>query len=159
MLSLLLLLSISLISAIITLINSEIIDSKPKYWGVGGEIMIITIITTTNIIIIIIMDACLASQTAILSEPVKFYMKLLTANRYYALNDRTNNMLSQGEVDMSAATSSAWGCLFACRSTGGLGARLWSLLSLSLLLLVSPINSVIITTTTISIIIIIIMFV
>ena len=33
-------------------------------------------------------------------------MKLLTAHRYYALNDLTINMLSQGEVDMSAATSS-----------------------------------------------------
>ena len=31
-------------------------------------------------------------------------MKLLTANRYYALNDRTVNMLSRGEVDMSATT-------------------------------------------------------
>ena len=33
-------------------------------------------------------------------------MTLLTANRYYALNDRTINMLLHGEVDMSAATSS-----------------------------------------------------
>ena len=32
-------------------------------------------------------------------------MKLLTANRYYALNDRTINVLSQGEVDMSATTA------------------------------------------------------
>ena len=39
-----------------------------------------------------------------LSEDVKLYMKLLTANRYYALNDRAINLLSQGEVDMSATT-------------------------------------------------------
>ena len=42
----------------------------------------------------------LASQIDVLSEDVKLYMKLLTANRYHALNDRTINMLSQGEVDM-----------------------------------------------------------
>ena len=40
----------------------------------------------------------------ILSEDVRLYMKLLTANRYHALNDRTTNMLSRGEVDMSATT-------------------------------------------------------
>ena len=40
----------------------------------------------------------------ILSEDVKLYMKLFTANRYYALNDRTINMLSRGDVDMSATT-------------------------------------------------------
>ena len=32
-------------------------------------------------------------------------MKLLTANRYYALNDRTIHLLSQGEVDMSATSA------------------------------------------------------
>ena len=37
-------------------------------------------------------------------------MKLLTANPYYALDDRTINMLSQGGVDMSA-TSSEFGVL------------------------------------------------
>ena len=36
-------------------------------------------------------------------------MKLLTANRYYALNDRTINLLSQGEVDMSATTGVTFG--------------------------------------------------
>ena len=35
-------------------------------------------------------------------------MKLLTANRYYALNDRTINFSSQGEVDMSATTSAVF---------------------------------------------------
>ena len=35
-------------------------------------------------------------------------MKLLTANRYYALNDRTIHLLSQGEVDMSATTSAVF---------------------------------------------------
>ena len=46
----------------------------------------------------------LSTLIGILSEDVKRYMKLLTANRYYALNDRTINMLSKGEVDMSATT-------------------------------------------------------
>ena len=32
-------------------------------------------------------------------------MKLLTANRYYALNGRTIHCLSLGEVDMSATTA------------------------------------------------------
>ena len=32
-------------------------------------------------------------------------MELLTANRYYALNDRTIHLLSQGEVDMSATSA------------------------------------------------------
>ena len=32
-------------------------------------------------------------------------MKLLTANRYHALNDRTIHLLSQGEVDMSATAA------------------------------------------------------
>ena len=36
-------------------------------------------------------------------------MKLLTANRYRALNDRTIHMLSQGEVDMSATTGVVFG--------------------------------------------------
>ena len=37
-------------------------------------------------------------------------MELLTANRYYALNDRTIHLLSQGEVDMSA-TSAEFGAV------------------------------------------------
>ena len=41
-------------------------------------------------------------MVGILSEDVKLYMKLLTANRYHASNDRTIHLLSQGEVDMSA---------------------------------------------------------
>ena len=41
----------------------------------------------------------------VLSEDVKLYMELLTANRYYALNDRTVHLLSQGEVDMSATSA------------------------------------------------------
>ena len=51
----------------------------------------------------------LATLLGVLSEDVKLYMKLLTANRYYALNDRTINFLSQGEVDMSATTGVAFG--------------------------------------------------
>ena len=41
----------------------------------------------------------------IFSEDVKLYMKSLTANRCYALNDRTIHLLSQGEVDMSATSA------------------------------------------------------
>ena len=40
-----------------------------------------------------------------LSDGVKLFMKLLTANRYYALNDRTINLLMKGNIDMSATTS------------------------------------------------------
>ena len=32
-------------------------------------------------------------------------MKLLTANKYYALNDRTINLLMKGDIDLSATTS------------------------------------------------------
>ena len=46
----------------------------------------------------------LAAQVDVLSEYVKLYMKLLTANRHYALKDRDINLLLQGEVDMSATT-------------------------------------------------------
>ena len=44
----------------------------------------------------------LSTLMGISSEDVKLYMKLLTANRYYALNDKTIHCLSQGEIDMSA---------------------------------------------------------
>ena len=44
----------------------------------------------------------LASQIGVLSEDVKLYMKLLASNRYYALNDRTINLLMKGDIDMSA---------------------------------------------------------
>ena len=47
----------------------------------------------------------LASLIEDLSEDVKLHMKVLTANRYHALNDRTIHLLSQGEVDMSATTA------------------------------------------------------
>ena len=45
------------------------------------------------------------SQIGVLSEDVKLYMKLVTSKRYYALNDRTTNLLKKGDVDMSATTS------------------------------------------------------
>ena len=54
----------------------------------------------------------LSTLIGILSEDVKLYMKLLTANRYYALNDRTVHLLSQGEVDMSA-TAAEFGAVLA----------------------------------------------
>ena len=47
----------------------------------------------------------LTSQIGVLSEDVKLYMKLATSKRYYALNDRTINLLKKGDVDMSATTS------------------------------------------------------
>ena len=39
-----------------------------------------------------------------LSEDVKMYMYLQNAKIYYALNDRTTNLLMKGNVDMSATT-------------------------------------------------------
>ena len=39
-----------------------------------------------------------------LSEDVKMYMHLSNAKRYYALNDRTTNLLIKGDVDTSATT-------------------------------------------------------
>ena len=39
-----------------------------------------------------------------LSEGVNMYMYLPTAKRYYAVNDRTINLLMKGNVDMSATT-------------------------------------------------------
>ena len=40
-----------------------------------------------------------------LSEDVKMYMYLFNPKRYYALNDRTINLLMKGDIDMSATTS------------------------------------------------------
>ena len=42
-----------------------------------------------------------------LSEDVKMYMYLPTAKIYYALNDRTINLLMKGSTDMSATTGEA----------------------------------------------------
>ena len=51
-----------------------------------------------------------------LSEDVEMYMYLSNAKRYYVSNDRTINLLMQGNVDMSATTgeegggfASGWG--------------------------------------------------
>ena len=43
----------------------------------------------------------LAESIGVVSEDVKLYMKLLSSKRYYALNDRTINLLLKGEIDMS----------------------------------------------------------
>ena len=40
-----------------------------------------------------------------LSEDVKMYMYLFASKRYYALNDRTINLLMKGDIDMGATTS------------------------------------------------------
>ena len=43
----------------------------------------------------------LATQLGVLSEDVKLYTELLTSRRYYALNDRTINLLMGGGIGMS----------------------------------------------------------
>ena len=47
----------------------------------------------------------MATDLGDLSEDVKLFMKILTANKYYALNDRAINLLMRGDIDMSATTS------------------------------------------------------
>ena len=44
----------------------------------------------------------MATDLGQVSNDIKIYMKLLTTNRYYALNDRTINLLLKGDIDMSA---------------------------------------------------------
>ena len=46
----------------------------------------------------------LAKRVGVLSEEVKLFMYLPTAKRYYALNDRTINLLMKGNVDMGSTT-------------------------------------------------------
>ena len=48
-----------------------------------------------------------AKRIGVLSGDVKMYMYLSNAKRYYALNDRTINLLMKGDVDMSATTGEA----------------------------------------------------
>ena len=47
----------------------------------------------------------LANIIGVLSEGVNMYMYLFNSKRYYALNDRTINLLMKGDIDMSATTS------------------------------------------------------
>ena len=47
----------------------------------------------------------IAKRIGVLSESVKLYMYLFTSKRYYALNDRTTNLLMKGDIGMSATTS------------------------------------------------------
>ena len=47
----------------------------------------------------------MATDLGYLSDDVKLFIKLSTANTYYALNDRTINLLMRGDIDMSATTS------------------------------------------------------
>jgi len=47
----------------------------------------------------------LAKKIGLLSEDVKMYMYLFNSKRYYALNDRTINLLLTGDIDMSATSS------------------------------------------------------
>ena len=46
----------------------------------------------------------LTSQIDVLSDAVELYMRLLTSNIYYVLNDRTIHLLMKGDIDMSAVT-------------------------------------------------------
>ena len=47
----------------------------------------------------------LAKKMGLLSEDVKMYMYLFNSKRYYALNERTINLLLKGDIDMSATNS------------------------------------------------------
>ena len=47
----------------------------------------------------------LSKKIGLLSEDVKMYMYLSNSKRFYALNDRTINLLTRGDIDMSATTS------------------------------------------------------
>ena len=49
----------------------------------------------------------LAKRIGVLSEDVKVYMYLSSAKIYYALSDRTINLLMKGNVDMSTTTGEA----------------------------------------------------
>ena len=51
----------------------------------------------------------LATYIGQLSDDVKLFMKLLKADRYYALNDRTINLLMKGDIDMSVTTKAGGG--------------------------------------------------
>ena len=46
----------------------------------------------------------LAKRIGVLSESVKMFMYLPTAKRYYALNDRTINLLMKDKIDMGSTT-------------------------------------------------------
>ena len=46
----------------------------------------------------------LAKRIGVLSESVKMFMYLPTAKRYYALNDRTINLVMKDKIDMGATT-------------------------------------------------------
>ena len=50
-----------------------------------------------------------AKRIGELSESVKMFMYLPNAKRYYALNDRTINLLMNGNIDMSATTGGGGG--------------------------------------------------
>ena len=47
----------------------------------------------------------LAKKIGLLTEDVKMYMYLFNSKRYYALNDRTINLLLKGDIDMGATNS------------------------------------------------------
>ena len=47
----------------------------------------------------------LAKRISVLSKDVKMYMYLFNSRRYHVLNDRTINLLMNGDIGMSATTS------------------------------------------------------
>ena len=47
----------------------------------------------------------LAKKIGLLSEDVKVYMYLFNSKGYYALNDRTINLLLKGDIDMNATNA------------------------------------------------------
>ena len=62
-------------------------------------------VQTTKVDLTKIKTKILAKKIGVLSEDVKMYMYLSNSKRFYALNDRTINLLTRGDIDMSATTS------------------------------------------------------
>ena len=55
-----------------------------------------------------------------MSDAVDLFMILPKSNRYYALNDRTTNLLMKGKIDMNAVTGSAGSPTFSDAEISGL---------------------------------------
>ena len=62
-------------------------------------------VQTTKVDLTKIKTKILAKKIGVLSEDVKMYMYLSNSKRFYALNDRTINLLTRGDIDMSATSS------------------------------------------------------
>ena len=55
-----------------------------------------------------------------MSDGVKLMMILPSSNRYYALNDRTINLLMKGKIDMNAVTGEVDAPIFSDAEISGL---------------------------------------